>query len=67
DEGDFVFANERFLTIHAATTGSKTIHLKKACSPFEVYEKRFYGENVSEIVVKMTRGETLMFCLDGEA
>lgn len=66
DDGDFVFANERFLTIHAATTGLKTIHLKKACSPFEVYEKRFYGENVSEIVVKMTRGETLMFSLEGE-
>ncbi|MBE6724337.1 MAG: hypothetical protein E7576_03915 [Ruminococcaceae bacterium] len=65
DEGDFVFANERFLTIHARTTGRKTIRFKKPSDPWEVYEKKSYGEGVKEITVKMIRGETLMFSLEG--
>ena len=66
DEGDFVFANERFLTIHAKTTGQKTIRFKRPSDPWEVYEKKSYGKGVEEITVRMIRGETLMFSLEGE-
>ncbi len=61
DDGDYVFANERYITIHAWSTGRKTIRLKRPSSPFEVYEKRFYADNVTEFTVDMVRGETLMF------
>lgn len=61
DSGDYVFANERYVTIHAKTSGLKTLRFKKPCSPFEVYEEKYYGQNVSEAEFKMIRGETLMF------
>lgn len=66
DSGDFVFANERFLTIHARTTGRKLIRLKRPASPWEVYEKKFYGSGVNEFELDLIRGQTLMFSLDGE-
>ncbi|MBO5076254.1 MAG: hypothetical protein J5584_01480 [Clostridia bacterium] len=66
DDGDFVFANERFLTIHARTTGRKTLRLKRPASPFEVYERKYYGRDVTEFTVDLIRGQTLMFSLDGE-
>ncbi|MCR5693871.1 MAG: hypothetical protein K6G89_02730 [Clostridia bacterium] len=64
DSSDFVFANERYLTIHAASTGTKTIRFKSPCDPFEVYQKKYFGRSVTEFELKMVRGETLMFCLD---
>ena len=66
DEGDFVFANDRFLTIHAKTAGQKTIRFKRPCDPWEVYERKSYGEGVKEITVRMVRGGTMMFSLTGE-
>ena len=63
DEGDFVFANERYLTIHARTTGRKTLRLKRPTSPYEVYEEQYYGDNVDEFAFDMIRGETKMFKL----
>ena len=61
-----MFANERFLTIHARTTGRKTLRLKRPASPFEVYERKYYGRDVTEFTVDLIRGQTLMFSLDGE-
>ncbi|MBQ7702908.1 MAG: hypothetical protein IJT40_00890, partial [Firmicutes bacterium] len=65
EEGDYLFANERFLTIHARTTGLKTIYFKQPCSPWEVYECKSYGKGISEITLSMIRGQTLMFSLEG--
>ena len=63
---DVLYANESFVAIHASSDGEKTIRFKAPCSPFEVYEKRSYGQAVDQITVNMQRGETLMWYLGGE-
>ncbi len=61
---DCVYANEHIVTVHAAHEGERTIHFKKPCSPYEVYERRSYGHAVKSITVPMRLGQTLMFVLD---
>lgn len=63
---DVLFANENFVTVHAADDGVRTIVFKEPCSPYEVYEKRYYGHMVTEISLDMTLGETKMWSLFGE-
>ena len=62
---DCVYANRNFLTIHGNRTGNRTLYFPEPCSPYEVYEQKYYGENVSEIEIFIRRGETKMFCLTG--
>ena len=62
--GDVVYANENFFGIHAKDDGRRTIRFKRRCSPYEVYEKRFYGRGVERIDVDMTLGQTLMWRVD---
>jgi hypothetical protein len=59
---DVIYANENFVTVHASETGKKKITFKKPCDPYEVYERKYYGHNVTEIEVDMRFGQTLMFC-----
>lgn len=63
---DVLYANESFVALHASSDGVKRIYFKKSCSPYEVYEKRFYGENVTFLDVEMKLGETKMFSVAGE-
>ena len=63
---DVLYANENFVAVHASTDGKKVIRFKKPCSPYEVYEKKSYGENVTSIEVDMKLGDTLMWYLNGE-
>ena len=63
---DVLYANENFVCVHAKDDGMRTVYFKRACSPFEVYEKRFYGRNVDHIDVDMYLGETKMWRLTGE-
>lgn len=63
---DVLYANESFVCVHASSDGKKTIRFKKPCSPFEVYEKKYYGQNVTEIEVEMKLGQTLMWSVAGE-
>jgi hypothetical protein len=63
---DVVYANENFVTLHAKDDGIRTVYFKRPCSPFEVYEKRFYGSNVERIDVEMKLGETKMWSVAGE-
>lgn len=63
---DFISANDTLVSIHAHYTGKKHLYFKKPCSPFEVYEKKFYGQDVSELEVEMREGETLTFSVRGE-
>lgn len=63
---DVLYANENFVAIHASSDGRKTIRFKEVCSPFEVYERRYYGKNVNEIELDMKLGETKMWSLSGE-
>ena len=59
--GDTLYANERYLAVHADGSGRRTIRLKRRCTPYEVYEKRAYGENVDTIEVDLDHGETKMW------
>lgn len=63
---DVLYANESFVCIHAADDGRRTVYFKKPCSPYEVYEKRSYGENITSVEVDMKLGETKMWCVADE-
>ncbi|MBS7298944.1 MAG: hypothetical protein KIG65_07680 [Eubacteriales bacterium] len=63
DGDDVLFQNDNYVTIHASSAGEKTIHLPRKCTPYEVYEKKNYGENTDTIKVDMYFGETKMFRL----
>ena len=63
DRGDVLYANESFVAVHADGDGRRTIRFKRPCSPYEVYEKRFYGNGVEKIDVAMRHGQTLMWSL----
>ena len=58
-----LYANENFLAIHASYSGKRTINFKKPCSPFEVYEEKYYARNVESLELDMKLGETKMFLL----
>jgi hypothetical protein len=62
--GDCLYANKRYLCVHAAYTGEREITFPTETSPYEVYEKRYYGRNVNSLKLNMRVGETLMFQLD---
>lgn len=64
-DDDYVCANESFVMIHAKYTGKHTLHFKRECDPFEVYEKKSYGKGVRHLELDMKMGDTLMFHLDG--
>ena len=66
DGDDVLYANESFVAVHAKDVGRRTIRFKRPCSPYEVYERRFYGHDVESIDVDMTLGQTLMWSLAGE-
>ena len=58
-----LYAIENFLAIHASYSGKRTINFKKPCSPFEVYEEKYYARNVESLELDMKLGETKMFLL----
>ena len=60
---DVLYANESFVAIHANSDGRRTIRLKRKCSPYELYEKRFYGHDVDRFEVELKLGETRMWSL----
>ncbi len=64
-QDDVIYANANFVTIHASFKGEHTIRFPRPVSPYEVYEKRYCGHNVTEIVVDMRLGDTRMFSLKG--
>ena len=55
------YASRNFVTIHASTSGEKTLYLPKKCSPVEVYEEKTYGNDTDKISFSMLRGETKTF------
>lgn len=64
DSGDILYANRRFVVIHAASGGEKTIHLPEPASAWEVYDERYYTRSASSVTLTMDKGETKMFRLD---
>lgn len=63
-EDDCIYANENFVNIHAVSTGKHTLHFKKKCSPYEIYEGRYYGKDVDTLELELYRGQTLTFCIN---
>ena len=68
ESDEVLYANDNYVTLHCDSTGKKTLRFKEPCSPYEVYEKKYYGEGVTEIEFDAYLGETKMFRLvKGEA
>ena len=63
DSDDVLYQNKNFVVIHASESGKKTVKLPKNCSPYEVYEEKYYGQNTDTIECDMLFGETKMFCI----
>lgn len=63
-EDDCIYANENYVNIHAAYTGRHTLHFKKKCSPYEVYEGKYYGKDIDTLELELYRGQTLTFCVN---
>lgn len=63
-DDDTLYANGKYVTIHASYTGEHTLRFKEACRPYEVYEDKYYGESVKELKLHLDLGETKMFRLD---
>ncbi len=61
DSDEVIYASRRYLTIHAAASGTKTLHFPVPCHPYEVYEQAYYGQAVTSIALPMLKGETRMF------
>jgi len=61
EEGNVLYANKSFITVHAAQTGRITLRFKEKCSPYELYEQKYYAENVTEITFDAKCGDTKMF------
>ncbi|MCQ2389132.1 MAG: hypothetical protein MJ138_05415 [Kiritimatiellae bacterium] len=65
DSDDVLYANENYVAVHANGDGKRTIRFKRKCSPWEVYERRFYAKDVTEITVDMRHGQTLTWQVSG--
>lgn len=63
---DCLYANENFVSIHSNHSGERTLFFKRACHPFEIYEKRFYGHNVTQITIDLNPGDTRTFCISDQ-
>lgn len=61
---DVLYANDRFLCLHASFDGVKQLSFKTPCSPYELYEKKYYAKGVTSLSVPMQKGQTLTFLLE---
>lgn len=64
ESDEVIYANNNYVTYHADSTGKKTVKFNRPVSPFEVYEKKYYGNDVTEIEFDAYLGETKMWRLD---
>ena len=62
---DFICANDTLVSIHAKNTGKRTLYFKQPCSPYEVYEKKSYGHDITQLELDMHLGQTLTFSVKG--
>ncbi len=61
DSDDITYIGPSYITVHASTNGEKTLRFPKECTLREVYEDKIYAENVTELKLNMTLGETKTF------
>jgi hypothetical protein len=60
---DVVYANKNYVTVHAASSGVKTIHLPEKRDVVDVYDGTVAATNADTFCVDLRRGETRMFRL----
>jgi hypothetical protein len=60
---DVVYVNPNYITIHAASSGTKTICLPEKRTVMDAYNGTLYGENADMFRVELLKGETKMFRL----
>jgi hypothetical protein len=65
DSDDVLYVGNRFVTLHAGASGAKLIQLPAPSDPFEIYERRGYGQGVRELRFELRKGETRTFHLGG--
>lgn len=65
DSDDILYASPHFVTLHASSSGEKSIRLPAPADPYEVYERRSYGTDMRELRCRMRFGETRTFHLHG--
>ena len=63
-EDDCIYANENFVNIHAENTGKHVLHFKHKCSPYEIYEGKYYGKDIDTLELELYRGQTLTFSVN---
>ena len=63
DTEDVLYVNRNYLTFHAASGGTKVVHLPKECDVYELYQEKYYGKQTNVITFDILKGETLMFWL----
>lgn len=63
DSDDVLYANRNFVVFHSSSAGEKTLRFPRPVSPYELYEEKSYGENVTSITFDTYLGETKMFYL----
>ncbi len=61
EDNDVLYANNSYITFHAATTGKKTLKLPREATLREVYSGKIYAENTDIVNFELLKGETLMF------
>lgn len=64
NDGHVLYVNKNFATIHASHSGTITLKFPQECSPFELYEEKYYGKDTKEISFDLLKGETRMFRLE---
>ena len=65
DTDDIVYANSRFLAVHATTEDTKCVSLSgKTAKVTDAYTNQTVASDTSEFKIKMRNGETRMFRLE---
>lgn len=64
DSDDVLYADRHYVVFHASSDGRKTLYFPEKVSPYEVYEEKYYGNQVSEITFDVYLGETKTFFLE---
>lgn len=61
ESDDFIFINKSFVTIHASSSGTKTLYFPNNVRLKEVYEGLEYCESSKKLIIHMEKGETKTF------
>ena len=59
DTDDVLYANRKFVCLHATSGGSKTIHFPQAVTVRDAYTEKLLAKDTIRLQVDLVRGETL--------